>query len=154
MAGYVAKFHVLEASMHYYKVLCLLRSLDFEIPPLRHCLEVSSSKNFTLTSFLCSSSIHLSILLNVIVPSIFTGSATDAHMSGIFKFRDPADYTAPVSSVHTATSRRTNLLPPSSRIAGSYIFTRRREAAAMELRIIIEGLDIWNDPSTPDWHAN
>lgn len=60
------------------------------------------------------------------------GSATDANMSRIAESRVPIDQTPLVPSVHIVTSRRTDALHPSSRIAGSDIPACHKNTAAMK----------------------
>lgn len=74
-------------------------------------------------------------------------------MSRIVESRISADQSAPILLPYTATSCRTNLLPPSRRIFQSYISARRREAAATQLRDSIVELDVRNAPLPIDLHA-
>lgn len=87
------------------------------------------------------------------MPSSATISATDASVSGIAEFRVTADQLASILTTHAATSRYTNLLPPSHRIAGSGIPELCWKAAAMELQIMIGEPGVRIDLLTCDMHA-
>lgn len=77
----------------------------------------------------------------VISPSQ-TGCATNASVSEIKESRVLADQPAPIPPIHTATSYRTYLLPPSLRIAVSDMPIRPREVAAMEAQLTIGDPDV------------
>lgn len=62
------------------------------------------------------------------MPSYSTGFATDDNVSGIVESRVFTDRPASFSPLQTATSRFSNLLPPSRHIARRVIFARLRGA--------------------------
>lgn len=87
------------------------------------------------------------------MPSNSTGSITDINISGIAESRGPADQTAPISSNHTATSRRANHLPPSACILGTDMPIFRKNAAVMEPQLTIREPDVRNAPLPPETHT-
>lgn len=87
------------------------------------------------------------------MPSNSSGSATDVNASETAEFYVTAGGPTFVPPINTATSRPTNLLPPSLRVAGNDIPIRRREAAAMVLRITIGEPEVLSVPFFFHTHA-
>lgn len=69
------------------------------------------------------------------MPSSSASSANNSNVSMISEYRGLASRPAPIRRIHTTTPRRTNLLSPSCRIAGSEIPVFRGEAAAIKLHV-------------------
>lgn len=80
-----------------------------------------------------------------------TQSIRHANVTGIAVFPvPPADQVAPILSIHTTTSRRTDLLLPSGCIAGSHIPARYRKAAGNESQDTIGEPNFCNVSFPPD----
>lgn len=145
--------------------------------PGRHCaqpcnaLSSSSTEGAYLTNFNTGWDWHYSLntrlpilrLLLFIHPYSLTSAvqsnnsswyATDASISGIAESRVPADQPEPASPFHTATYRRTNLLPPSRRIAGSDMPIHHMKAATMEPQFSIGEPDVQDALSPFSMHAD
>lgn len=82
-----------------------------------------------------------------------TGSVIDASVSRIAASLVPTDQTASVSSIPTYKCWRTNIFPPSRRIAGSDNTIRRCEAATIKPQDVIEKANVCNAPLLPDLHV-
>lgn len=74
-----------------------------------------------------------------LMPFSSTDSATNANVSGITEFCVPANQPAPATSIHTPTSRRTNLLHPSRGIALIDVLTCFFEATVSSRKIPLIG---------------
>lgn len=82
-----------------------------------------------------------------------TSSKPDPNVSGIAQFCVSAGLPAPVTPIHTAKSRRTNLFPPSHRIAGSEIPIHCMKAAAMQRQLMLGEPDVRSATLPCDMHA-
>lgn len=80
------------------------------------------------------------------MPYSIIGFVNDANMSGITESCVPTNHPEPTTHFHISTSRQTNLLPLSCRIAGSAILAHRRKAAATEPQFTIGEQDLRDAP--------
>lgn len=99
-------------------------------------------------------SVHLKLFSITVMASTLTDSVTDLNVSEIAKSRILADQQpAPISPIHTTTSRRINLFPQSCCISRSHLFVRSCVAAVIKPRDTIGGPDICDAPLLPILHA-
>lgn len=78
------------------------------------------------------------------MPSSFTGSAADANVTKIARFRVYDDPPALIAPIYTATSSWINILFPSRRMLGSNIPGHCRNVAAMDPQCTIEKPNVRN----------
>lgn len=127
-----------------------LSTLSTDLDPTWGCYNSRNTHNPTLLLSLFN---HYFPSSSTMPSKNSTESTSDGSLSGMAGFRVAANHPAPISLVHNAASRRTNILPSSSSIAESNIPARCREAAAMEQQVSIGEHDIWNGPLLPDIYA-
>lgn len=86
------------------------------------------------------------------MPSSQNDFTTNTSVSEITEFRVPAGQPAQILFVHTAISRRINLLLPSLCIAGIAIHARCLEVISKESRETVRERDVRHDPLPLDLH--
>lgn len=114
------------SSTRYLEIVC--KPYVFKCDAALRCLHQLSNNNFR-TSIFVLSFVYRQFYSIAFMPSIFTGSTANAIFSEIQNMFFFANQQAPISLIHTATLRCTNLLPSSRRISGCDIPVLRSKAA-------------------------